>query len=115
MSAKFYKIRLAKGAPYSALKIWRGFPINPDDGSLMMDRPILWRAFLNGEDVPVEDHAIEFDQITTEPVIKGELISEDDYLLLMKTNLWAKEHKPDAPEANPRKAIDLNSLPPIQW
>lgn len=113
--AKFYRLRLAKGAPFSSLKVWQGFPVDPGTGQMMFERPFIWRAFLNGEDVPIEDHAIEFDPITTEPVIKGEPITEEDYLLLMKIHLHAKEYTPHAPEAHPRKPVDMNAIPPIKF
>lgn len=110
----FYRVRLTKGSAYSALKIWRGFPTDPDTGEVLVERPLIWRAFLNGEHVAIEDVMIEIDGLTGLPAIKGEPCDEVEYLHCLKTYLWAKDHAPAAPEANPRKAIDPLTAP-LPW
>lgn len=110
----FYKMRLAKGACVSVAKVWRGFPTDPDTFEVLTERPFIWRAVLNGEDVPIETVMIEFDPAGV-PVIKGDRCDEIEYLRLTETHLLAREHSLPWPEATPRKAIDLNRLEPIKW
>jgi hypothetical protein len=108
--AWFYRIRLVKSAPYSALKIWHGFPIDNVTGELLFSRYPIWRAILNGEHVPIEDVMVEIDGITKRPVIKGEEIDDVEYFMILKRHLWARAHAPDSPEANPAQKVDLNKI-----
>lgn len=111
----FYRVRLVKGAPWSAVKLWKGFSIDPDTLELLTERPFIWRAILNGEHVDVYDVVIEFDGITQMPVVKGEQVNEAEYEFLLGDHLWAKAHAPDEPAAKPRERVDMNSIPPIKW
>jgi hypothetical protein len=49
----YYRTRLGKGAVDSVIEIWRGPPIDPEDGEPMLDRPLAWQAKVNGTPVPV--------------------------------------------------------------
>ncbi len=113
MGPFFYKIRLAKGSVWSALKVWFGPPVDPINEQPMWDRSPIWRAFLNGEHVPIEDIMTEMDGVTGLPTIKGDACTEEDYLFYLRDHLWAKANKPDDPAANPRQKIDLNALPTL--
>lgn len=110
---RLYRTRLAKGAPWSAIKVWWGFPVDPETGEILLERSPCWRAILNGDHVPIEDVSIEIDGLTQEPMLRAELIDETEYDYLLATNLWAKTHAPNAPEANPRQRVDLTKLPPL--
>lgn len=102
----YFRTRLTKDAPLSALHVWRGYPTDPDTGETLYERPQLWRAMLNGKHVPIEDVMIEIDGATGLPAIKGEPCDEIEYLRILKTYQWAQEHAPHLPEARPREAIN---------
>ena len=106
LDAKYYRVRLAKGSPFSALKVWWGSAIDPVTQEVMCERPGMWRAVLNGEHVPIEDVSFLNDDAMAEPVIRGEIIDEIDYEVLLRTYLRAKVYEPDSPQANPRKKVD---------
>jgi len=40
-------------------------------------------------------------------------IAQAEYDLLMSSHAWARENAPELPEANTRKAVDLNALKPL--
>lgn len=51
-----YRIRLTKGGPFVALRIWLGPPIDPATGDEVPERGMRWQCRLNGiQLVPVED------------------------------------------------------------
>lgn len=109
--ARFYRIRLVKGAAWSAIKVWFGPPLDPDTGDILWERPCLWRCLINGQDDAIEAVMIELDGTTGLPVIKGDEISETDYLYHLKTYIWARDHAPDSPEAKPKQKIDPLTAP----
>ena len=45
----------------------------------------------------------------------GEEIDEAEYLYRMAVFEHDRRHRPDSPEANPRKPIDFNTLPPPRF
>lgn len=100
----YYRRRLVKGGPWVAVKIWNGPPRDPDTGEVLFERPYLWRALLNGDDVDIWD---------VWPECSGEPIGYVEYEFILKAHLWAKVHAPNDPEANPRKPIDLHKQKPI--
>lgn len=112
---QFWKVRLAKGSAYSALKIWFGPPIDPTNGMPMWDRSPIWRAILNGEHVPIADVMVEIDGTTKMPVIKGDACDEIEYLRVLQTHLLAKKHDLPWPEARPRERIDVTKMAPIKF
>ncbi len=88
---------------------------DPDTGEAL-DRSWMWRAFLNGEPVPLEDvHAVIQIEGRDEPYVKGERIDEIEYLRLVEDRAWAREHAPADPAANPRQAINRAKMPPIKF
>jgi hypothetical protein len=51
-----YRIRLRKGGPPVALRIWLGLAIDPATGEEVVERGLRWQCAINGgERVPVED------------------------------------------------------------
>ena len=50
-AAGCYRIRLKKGGPFAALRIWLGPPLDPDTGEEMENRPWRWQARLNGAEL----------------------------------------------------------------
>jgi len=56
-AAGCYRIRLTKGGPFVALRIWLGHPIDPATGEELSERGLRWQCRLNGTQfVPVEDY-----------------------------------------------------------
>lgn len=52
-----YRIRLRKGGPPVALRIWRGASIDPATGEEVQERSPTWQCEVNGTDrVPVDRH-----------------------------------------------------------
>ena len=102
----YYRRRLVKDGPWVAVKVWKGFPIDPVTGEMLFERPQMWRGLLNGDDVDIWD---------VWPECSGGKISEEEYVFILTRHLWAKVHDPTAPEANPRKPIDRNKMPAIRF
>lgn len=106
-----YRVRLVKGAAWSAVKVWYGQPLDPLTSELL-DRSPRWQVEVNGTLINEP-----FDLVMLidgqAPIVKGERIDEVEYRYLLKTHSWAREYEPDAPEANPRKRINLNELRPL--
>ncbi len=96
------------------VKIWRGYPHDPLTGELLTERSFMWRAEISGEGVSWEDVIITFEANNDDlPIVKGEPIDEAEYRFYCESAKWAKAHKPDAPEANPRKPINHLKTAPI--
>lgn len=98
-----YKIRLAKDAPWSPVKIVFGPPNDPDTGE-PLDRSPRWQCFIRGELYPMS---------RVWPWCGRWPIEEPEYRYLMALKGWADEHALGAPEANPRAAVDLTKIPPL--
>ena len=50
-----YRVRLAKGGPPVAIRIWRGASIDPATGEEVQDRSPTWQCAINdGERVPLD-------------------------------------------------------------
>lgn len=108
----YYAIRLAKGAPRCGAKVWRGPIIDPVTNE-PLDRGDRWQAEINGTSVEPYSVVIEFDGVTGAPIVKGEVIDYTEYKYLCDVAAWAAQPGVDAPEREPRKAIDLNRIAPI--
>ena len=100
----FWLIRQAKGAPQVPACIRRfhthyepGNPLN------LMERSPFLAAEIAGE-------YIGLDAVWQR---KGEPITEAEYRFRCADANWAKQHAPEEPIANPRRAVDLRALPPI--
>lgn len=111
----FYRMRLAKGGVFVAVRIWRGFGLQ--DGMEMSDgrdpdypagkrnphieRGYHWRCLIDG----VERHIW-----SAWPACAGEPISEAEYRFLLARREYATAHTPDDPFADPRQRVDFNHL-----
>ncbi len=109
IKVRHYAVTLARGAVKVGLCLEFSRPIDPVTGE-RLDRSPTWKAFRDGHVEDVFDCIIEFDP-DGEPVVKGERITEAEYEYLLQDRAWARQHSPDAPEANPRKRVDLNAMP----
>ncbi len=110
----YHKIRLVKGGPFCGLKVWYGVPIDPITGETLIERPAIWRAEVNGEQMPINDVAPQFADGTGH-VTRDGMISESEYLYYCNVTKWAVAYSPNDPYATPRKTIDMNKMEPIKW
>jgi len=94
-----YRIRLVKGGPYCALRIWLGHSIGPE-GQEMTDRGFRWQCTVNGQRVPFEDY---WPGCARDPISQA----EHDRIVAASRTMDATSHWFD-----PRKPVDLASAPP---
>lgn len=112
----FYRARLVKDGPWIGVLAWFGPPIDPDVGD-ELDRSWRWQALVDGESVEPNWHAGRIEDRAQFLAALGirniAAIDGDEYRYLAATRQWAASNDPDAPEANPRRRVDLRELPPI--
>ena len=104
-----YRWRAVKGGPVVAATIEYGPPRDPETGE-PLDRCWYWQALVSGQ--PVGDPEVVPSDTVWAIHESGELIDQQTYDLLVAQAAWDREHKPDAPMANPRKRIDLMGVEP---
>lgn len=98
----FYRLRLRKGAMFSAVRIWSGPPIDPATGEEVPERGVRLQASINAEPVPLER---VWPQCAKNPITEA----EHDHIL--RTQDWGRTHAPDSPQADPRRPVDLLTAP----
>ena len=113
MRTRWYAVTQTKGGIRVPLKVWFAYPTDPVTGETLTERPALWRAIRDSEETPIEHVMLEMQD--GQPLIVGEEIDEDEYEFLTQRNAHKRQYEPDSPEANPRKPINLNAMPPIRW
>lgn len=95
-----FRIKLVRAGPWVAAEIRRC-----DAGR--------WQAWIDGKAL----HPSHADPALAGDVFAvwhyGEMITRSEHDFLVKAARWARAHAPDRPEANPRRAIRVGSLPPI--
>lgn len=95
-----YRIRLRKGAPDSAIRIWLGPSIDPATGEEVQERGFRWQCTLNGIRVPFEDHW---------PGCARDRISRQEHDEIVERNKTLDE---TSPFYDPRQPIDIGCAPP---
>ncbi len=84
---------------------WVGARISNVDGK--------WSACIDGEEKTPRHE----DPVLATGVLNiwhsGQEITKAEYKYKVEYAAWAKANKPDDPAANPTKAINLNTLPPV--
>lgn len=111
----FYAIKLVRGGPRVAVRIWFGPAII--DGE-EQDRAPGWFVEIDGRTDRWEKDdtgyrcrvPLEVDRAW--PFCAKDPITESEYRYLVAHAGWAREHSPDHPKAQPRKAVDYHSLAP---
>lgn len=96
----YYATRLVRRGPEVAARIWMEPPIDPITKE-PMDRPPMMLATLGGK--PIDPHRLWV-------MVAGRTIDKAKFDYLSGVKTWAEQHAPDAPEANPKKAVDFNTL-----
>ena len=96
--------RMTKGGPIvaAAIRVIQTTHL-PDDPSVLLERGPFLQAFLDGEEVPLSSVWLR----------RLEPITEAEYEYRLRVSRWAREHKPDAPEANPQQKVDIGAMPPL--
>ncbi len=95
----FYRYRLVRGGHPVGVRIFYGAPRDPVTGE-EMDRSWRWQATANNAPIDLE---------RVWPMCGREPIDEAEHDYLAARQAWAAQHAPDAPEADPRRPIDLLS------
>jgi hypothetical protein len=98
-----FRVRLTRGAPDSAVRIWLGFPRDPETGEEMTERPYSWQATLNGAPVPLD---------RCWPGCARDPISRDEHDRLVERN---RTMDPESPFYDPRRRVDLSTAPPPRF
>lgn len=98
-----YRVRLRRGAPDSAVRIWLGHGVDPETGEEMLDRPILFQCTLNGARVPLEQ---------CWPGCAREPIDEAEHDRIVERNRTMDE---TSPFYSPTTPIDLFRADPPTW
>lgn len=99
--AGYYQRRLVRQGPFVPARIWREPELDANTGE-----PTGADLILCEVDGRRRDPLAEWARLATQP------ITVDEYRFLVKNAEWARTHAPHDPAANPRRAIDLNQLPP---
>lgn len=95
----FYRIRMVKGGPPCALRIWLGLPIDPATGEEVQERGYRWQCTLNGQRVAFEDHW---------PGCARDRISQEEYERILGES---RTMDPGSHFYDPRRPIDRLSAP----
>lgn len=102
--AGYYQVRLAKGAVWTPILVFRPCPIDPDYGYPMQRFPQL-RCLVDGEEVSSR----RLEQLW--PFVRR--ITEAEYTFLIALHADARAYEPDSPFANVREPVDLGNMPPV--
>jgi len=101
--AGFYKMRLVRGGPFVAVRVFFEASRDPATGDVC-DRSPRWQASIDGR---------EADIWRAWPYCSGRPIDQAEYDYLLAVSAHARKHDPSMPEAVPGKPIDMNKLKPI--
>lgn len=99
--AGYYRHKLTRGGHPVGVHIFYGPPHDPVTGE-EMDRSHRWQATVNNAPTEIE---FLWPSCGRDPIDKA----EHDHLAAVQA--WAKEHAPNTPQADPRRAIDLHTSP----
>jgi len=111
----YYATRLVRGGPRVAVRIWFGPPLIEGEE---LDRSPRWCVEIDGntDRWELDEEAgyrcrvpLEVERVW--PFCAKEPIDEAEYRFLVADAAHAREWRPDDPKAEPRKAVDFNTLP----
>ena len=113
--AGHYATRLVKDGPRVAVRIWYGAAVIAGEEQ---DRGHDWRVEIDGRTDRWELDAdtgyrcrVALELERAWPFCAKDKITEAEFRYLTAHAGWAREHSPNHPKANPRKAVDFNTLP----
>lgn len=99
--AGFYRVRLVRGGPWVAVRIWYGPPHDPETGE-EMDRSWRWQATRDGK-------VADIDRVW--PWCGANPITEAEYQSLTDRAAYVRAFSHDDVHAQPSRRIDLLSAP----
>lgn len=109
---RFFRARLAKAAPFIGVHMFFGPPVVDGEeldrshrlqvviGADTSSHAVL---MLGADEIPVEVEDVLLRSV--EPV------TEAEWQYLVAHQAWATEHAPNHPKAEPRNAVDFNTIP----
>jgi hypothetical protein len=102
----FFQLRLVKGGPFVAARIWRECPwvdpssdAHPEDWCRPLDRPRPLQAEIDGKPAEVE-------RVWT----GGRRIAASEFFYRVELGRWARAYAPEEPEANPHRPVDIRTI-----
>lgn len=98
----YYKRRLVRGGIFVPARIWQVETRCIETGDLVADVQLLCEVSTGPAD-PYEQW----------PYLGKHPVPEADFRYRVAVGEWATAHSPEAPEANPRKAVNLNKTQPV--
>jgi len=101
----FYKLKLVRGGVYVPVRIWHGPPVV--DGE-PQDRSPRWCVAIDGR--TTDDKGELFDIERAWPFCAKEPIDGITYHYMVAYAQWARAHNIAHPKAQPRRAVDFNTL-----
>lgn len=112
-----YATKLARNGVRVPVRIWFGQAIIAGE---TQDRSPGWHCEIDGRTDEWERDretgyrclvAIPIDRAW--PYVAREPVTEAEYRYLVEHAAWIREHQPDHPKANPRKAVDFHTIMPF--
>lgn len=102
----YYRVKLVKGGPWVPVCIlhYHGAGVR---ARYKRSRPGILFAVVGEQCITDENKVLEL-----WPFVAGNPIEPETYYHMQRLAKWARENDPNAPEANPRKPIDVHTLPP---
>ncbi len=111
-TTRFFRARLAKAGPFIGVRMFFGPPII--DGE-ELDRSPRWQVTVGAETTSRAILMLGADEIPVEiedVLLRGvEPVTEAEWQYLVAHQAWAAEHAPNHPKAEPRRAVDFNTIP----
>lgn len=105
----FYAYRFVKTAPEVAARILYEPTRDPETGEAL-DRSFLWSVTMEGQ---ADLNPSPTPSATCWAVYEfGRRIEEPEYRFLLADRAWARQNRPNSPEAQPRQRVDLRTLDP---
>lgn len=107
----FFRVRFGKGFPWLPAIIFRPCPIEmPEDGDwVWLDRWPLLQGMRDANALGAFKEACDPYWVW----LNGVEITKDECIYWIQVRVHIKLYEPDAPDADPRKKIDLNKAAPI--
>ena len=100
----YFKRRLIRGGVWVPVLVFRPCPIDLEPETWgWIDRWPTLLAYTDGRQI-VDAYNV---WTSLRP------ITQHEYEYLLSVNQWAREHAPEEPQAQPHKAVDLDTLPAI--
>jgi len=106
------QVKQVKGGVWVPARIHRTCHCTINGGD--WNKPHPWRATCDRYPqlaAEINGRPSDVDRVWT----SGEDIDEAEYLYRMALCKYARHHLPDSPEANPRKPVDFDTLPPPEF